>query len=87
MYKQPILTKQWNYNIFVQIYNNFAPVSSMEFLDIQATVECGFTLKHVRVMIRTYSQRDKYMGSISFKVLFSNHRMELCRTGTAKSNN
>ena len=38
-------------------------VSSKEFLDIQATVECGFTLKPVRDMIRTYSQMhctDKY---------------------------
>ena len=34
-----------------------------EFLDIQATIECGFTLKRVRDMIRTYSQihrTDKY---------------------------
>ena len=31
------------------------PVSSKEFLDIQATIECGFTLKRVRDMIRTYS--------------------------------
>ena len=30
-------------------------VSSKEFLDIQATIECGFTLKRVRGMIRTYS--------------------------------
>ena len=30
-------------------------VSSKEFLDIQATIECGFTLKHVRDMIITYS--------------------------------
>ena len=30
--------------------------SSKEFLDIQATIECGFTLKRVRDMIRTYSQ-------------------------------
>ena len=32
-------------------------------LDIQATIECGFTLKRVRDMIRTYSQMhrtDKY---------------------------
>ena len=32
-------------------------------LDIQATIDCGFTLKHVRDMARTYSQthrRDKY---------------------------
>ena len=28
----------------------FAPASSKEFLDIQATAECGFTLKHVREM-------------------------------------
>ena len=41
------------------------PVSMKEFLDIQATIECGFTLKRVRDMIRTYSQmhrtdKDKY---------------------------
>ena len=32
-------------------------------LDIQATIECGFTLKRVRDMIKTYSQMhrtDKY---------------------------
>ena len=32
-----------------------APASSKEFLDIQATVECGFTLKLVRDMIKTYN--------------------------------
>ena len=32
------------------------PVSSKEFLDIQATIECAFTLKRVRDMTRTYSQ-------------------------------
>ena len=40
-----------------------APVSSKEFLDIQAIIECGFILKRVRDMIRTYSQMhrtDKY---------------------------
>ena len=31
------------------------PASSKEFLDIQATIECGFTLKCVRDMIKTYS--------------------------------
>ena len=30
-------------------------VSSKEFLDIQATLECRFTLKRVRDMIITYS--------------------------------
>ena len=34
----------------------FATASSKEFRDIQATIECGFTLKHVRDMTRTYSQ-------------------------------
>ena len=29
---------------------------SKEFLDIQATIECGFTLKCVRDMTRTYNQ-------------------------------
>ena len=40
-----------------------APASSKEFLDIQATIECGFTLKRLRDMTRTYSQMhrtDKY---------------------------
>ena len=34
----------------------FGQTSSKEFLDIQATVECGFTLKRVRDMTRTYNQ-------------------------------
>ena len=37
--------------------SDFAPASSKEFFDIQATIECGFTLKRVRDMIRTYSPR------------------------------
>ena len=43
--------------------SDFAPASGKEFLDIQATIECGFTLKRVRDMIKTYSQMhrtDKY---------------------------
>ena len=35
--------------------SDFAPVLSKEFLDIQATIECGFILKHVRDTIRTYN--------------------------------
>ena len=34
------------------------PASSKEFLDIQATIKCGFTLKHVRDMTRTYTQNQ-----------------------------
>ena len=39
------------------------PASSKKFLDLQAIRECGFTLKGVRDMTRTYSQMhctDKY---------------------------
>ena len=34
--------------------SDIAPVSSNVFLDIQVTIECEFTLKRVRDMIRTY---------------------------------
>ena len=43
--------------------SDFASSSSKEFFDIQATIECGFTLKPLRDMTRTYSQMhrtDKY---------------------------
>ena len=36
-----------------------ATASSKEFLDLQATTECGFTLKRVRDMIRTYIQMHR----------------------------
>ena len=52
----------WN-PVAVTSPSDFAPASSKEFLDIQATIECGFTLKRVRDMIKTYSQMhrtDKY---------------------------
>ena len=35
--------------------SEFVRVSSKELLDIQATIQCGFTLKRVRDMTRTYS--------------------------------
>ena len=35
-------------------------VSSKEFLDIQIDIECGFTLKHIRDMIKTYNYSDNY---------------------------
>ena len=36
--------------------SDFAPAPSKEFLDIQASIECGFTLNRVRDMKRTCSQ-------------------------------
>ena len=41
--------------VAVPSLSDFTPASSTEFLDIQAIVECGFTLKRVRDMTRTYS--------------------------------
>ena len=40
--------------------SNIGLVSSKEFLDIQATIECRFTQKRVRNMIITYSQKSKF---------------------------
>ena len=48
--------------------SDFALASSKEFLDIQANIESGFTLKRVRDMKRTCSQMyptDKYSEHIS----------------------
>ena len=48
---------------YLSVRVHLTPASSKEFLDIQATIECGFTLKRVRDMIKTYSQMhrtDKY---------------------------
>ena len=39
--------------------SDFAPASSKEFLEIQVTIECGFTLKSVRDMKITYSQMNR----------------------------
>ena len=48
--------------------SDFAPASSKEFLDIQA--ECGFTLKRVRDMTRTYSHKiDCYIFHIVLLVI------------------
>ena len=38
-------------------------VLSKEFLDIQATIECGFTLKRVDKKIRTYSQMHRIVST------------------------
>ena len=41
--------------------SDIAPVSSKEFLEIQTTIECGFTLKRACDMVRTYRQRCVFM--------------------------
>ena len=57
--------------------SDMVPVSSKEFFDIQATVECRFTLKLICDMIITYRQMhrtDKYSqhGSILWPVWLNN---------------
>ena len=42
--------------VAVTYTSDFTPALSREFLDIQATIECEYTLKRVRDMTRTYSQ-------------------------------
>ena len=51
-------TRTHNHLVRKRTLNHLAQLvtSSKEFLDIQATIECGFTLKHVRDMIRIYSE-------------------------------
>ena len=53
--------------------SDFAPASSKEFLDIQATIECGFALKRVRDMTRTYSQIKKSFRKYGYD---NNHNLE-----------
>ena len=53
----------WDFPFSISFCFYIAPVSSKEFLNIQATLECEFSLKCIRDMIRTYSQMhrtDKY---------------------------
>ena len=52
--------------------SDFAPASSKEFLHIQATIKCGFTLKRVCHMTRTYSEYT-LNGLIFVRII-------LCRT-------
>ena len=43
--------------------SDFAPALNKELLDIPANIECGFTMKRVHDMTRTYSEiqcADKY---------------------------
>ena len=63
MFAQQLSGKQILFNKIKKIQQNIAPVSSKEFLDIQATIEYKFTLKRVLDMIITYNQThftDKY---------------------------
>ena len=61
------------------------PVWSKEFLGIQATIECGFTLKRVRDMkehtVNQISNKIKIFESIKFKHGFQDTLNPLCSCG------
>ena len=49
--------------------SDFASALRNEFLDIQATIECGFTLKRVHDMTRTYSLKPVLCSKVFFRVI------------------
>ena len=53
--------------VAVSQISDFAPVLSEEFLDIQATIGCGFIRKSVRDMTRTYSQSIRNFNFLKCK--------------------
>ena len=55
----------------VPVTLDIAPVSSKEFLDIQATIECGFTLKRVCDMIKTYNRNKNLDKKINCNKIVS----------------
>ena len=51
--------------------SDFASVLSKEFLEIQATIECGFTLKRVCDITRTYSLKINFYLSCLLSFIFN----------------
>ena len=64
--------------------SDFEPASSKEFLDIQATIECGFTLKRVRDMTRTYSD---YCVKVQLKWSFLENCIDIIRKQKINTSN
>ena len=59
------------------------PASSKEFLDIQATIEFGFTLKRVPDMTRTYSLGNDFARNV---VMFVAYETPSSQTNNRKNN-
>ena len=47
-----------SFRVNLYLISDMAPVSSKDFLGIQATIECRFTLKLIRDIIITYSENS-----------------------------
>ena len=69
--KQKIVSQQRKsiHNSRSPCVSSKVPILSKEFLDSQVTIECGFALKHVRDMIRKYSQKLTFPQIISMERL------------------
>ena len=48
----------------IEVTSGIAPVLSKKFLDIQVTIECRFTLKCVRNMIREHAFQSRNLLNI-----------------------
>ena len=57
---------------------NIAPISRKEFLELQAAIECVFTLKRARNMKRTYSL---VIGSRKFYIRRNDNKVDSIETG------
>ena len=65
--------------IAVNWTSDIAPVLNKEFLGIQATIECGFTLKRVGDIMRTYSQNFNNIWSYDGKIMYKvNNEINVC---------
>ena len=62
------------------------PASSKKFLGIQGTIECGFTLKYMRNMIRTYRQNYIVITVNLLQIISKQSQMINCGIVTEYSN-
>ena len=64
--------------------SDFAPASNKDFLGIQATIECGFTLKRVSEMTRTFSHmllvlKNQCTSESSVKICYGRSVIRIAR--------
>ena len=64
--------------------SDFVPASSKDFLDIQATTECGFTLKPIRDMTRTYNQLMKSFYILIFSFILPYFHKTFSKTDSSR---
>ena len=74
-FKMPIDIPLWETNTGQKrsffVGPKISPVSSKKFLEVQATLECRFTLKRARDMMRTYSQINPSNKYVKQRLLYA----------------